>query len=269
MYTIGQFSRICQVSIKALRHYEKIGLLTPSRVDPDNQYRYYSLEQLDAVKAITFMKDLGIPLKTIKDVILQGSQPQDIKAILEEQRTRLIEDLNQLNGRLVRLSRWKNAMEAREMNDAKNYDIRLYDIPATLVYSSRKVMKDIHNELPLLVRSLLDDLTARGGVCAGAPIMLYYDNFYDDGFNPEEIDVEVAWPVADPAMATGTLPNIRAAGYTYVGPYDGLENAYGAVFAWLNENNYKAAVPTREVSVTDPSTTPPEQLVTQILIPVK
>jgi effector-binding domain-containing protein len=47
-----------------------------------------------------------------------------------------------------------------------------------------------------------------------------------------------------------------------------LESAYGAIFTWLNENGYKACFPTREVSITDPSTTPPEQLVTQIQIPI-
>lgn len=268
MYTIGQFSRICQVSPKALRHYEKLGLLVPFKVDETNQYRYYTREQLDSIKAITFLKDLGIPLKTIRTIIDQGSQPEKIEAILEEHRVLLLGQLETLNHRLVRLGWWRKTMEAREMNDIKNYDIRLRDVPEVMVYSERKVLKDIHHELPQILRRLLDELEAKGVVCSGAPIFLYYDNFYDGSFDPTQVDVEIGWPVNDPAAATNKLSAVRAAGLTYVGPYDGLEDAYAAVFTWLNEHGYQGTFPTREISMNDPSVTPPEKLVTDILIPI-
>lgn len=268
MYTIGQFSRMCQVSAKALRHYEKLGLLIPARVDKSNQYRYYSHEQVDSAKAILFMKDLGIPLKTIKTIIEQGSDPELIEVVLQEHRASLLQQLEILNHRLVRLGWWKRSMEAREMNNPQSYDIRLQSVTETLVYSDRKVLTDIHRELPQLIRGLLDEIAATGSICAGAPILLYYDNFCDGSFDPQKIDVEVAWPVADENIANNKLPAIQSASCAYVGPYDGLENAYGAVFTWLNENGYKAHFPTREVYINDPSTTPPEQLVTQILIPI-
>jgi len=269
MYTIGQFSRICQVSAKALRHYEKIGLLMPIRVDQENQYRYYSPEQIDALKAITFMKDLGIPLRTVKQIIEQGNQPEEIEAALEEQRAQLLEQVSTLNGRLIRLGQWKKSMEAREMSDLNKYDIRLRDIPETLVFSQRKTLTRFHEELPVMLRTLLDDLAARGGICSGAPLMLYYDDFSQASFNPDKVDVEVAWPVADPNFANRTLPAVRAASLTYVGPYDGLESSYGAVMSWINDNGYQIDFPTREASLNDPSITPPEQLVTDIMIPVK
>lgn len=268
MYTIGQFSRICQVSPKALRHYEKLGLLAPSRVDENNQYRYYMREQLDAVKVITFLKDLGISLKTIKMIIKQGSQPEEIEAILEEHRALLLKQLDTLNHRLVRLGWWRKSMEAREMNDLKNYDIRLRDVGEIRVYSERKVLTDIHRELPQLLRKLLEELDAKGGVCAGAPIILFYDNFNESSFDPNKVDVEVGWPVNDVKLANNILPAARTASVTYVGPYDGLEDAYAAVFTWLDQNGFQASFPTREVSMNDPEVTPPEQLVTDILIPV-
>lgn len=264
MYTIGQFSRICRVSPKALRHYEKIGLLVPDRVDDYNQYRYYSSEQIDAVKAILFMKDLGIPLKTIKQIVHNGSRPEEISRVLEDHRGQLIAQLDTLNHRLVKLSWWKNSMEAKNMGETKKYDVRLRDVQETPVISARKVLTNIHQEMPQLISGLLDELTAKGGICGGAPIMLYYD----EGFNPEKMDVEVCWPVVDRSFATRTLPAVRAASCTYVGPYDGLESAYESIFAWLNENGYTAQSPSREISVNDPSSTPPEQLATEILIPI-
>lgn len=268
MYTIGQFSRICQVSPKALRHYEKLGLLLPFRVDENNQYRYYTREQLDAIKAIVFLKDLGIPLKTIKTIIAQGSHPEEIEAILEEHRVLLLGQLETLNHRLVKLGWWKKSMEAREMNDVKNYDIRLRDIPEVMIYSERRVLTDIHRELPQILRKLLDELEVKGVICAGAPIFLYYDNFNEGSFDPNKVDVEIGWPVNDAALATNKLPAVRAAGLTYVGPYDGLEDAYAAVFTWLNEQGCRGSFPTREISLNDPAVTPPDKLVTDILIPI-
>jgi DNA-binding transcriptional MerR regulator len=46
MFRIGDFSRLARVSVKALRHYDRLGLLEPARTDPLNGYRYYSSEQL-------------------------------------------------------------------------------------------------------------------------------------------------------------------------------------------------------------------------------
>ncbi|MEN6349549.1 MAG: MerR family transcriptional regulator [Syntrophomonas sp.] len=269
VYTIGQFARICLVSPKALRYYEKLGLLVPIKVDPDNGYRYYDQEQVDSLKAILFLKDLGIPLKTIKQVIARGSQPEEIMSLLENHRSVLLQELDGLNQRLVKLSQWRIFMEANEMSDKSKYDIRLQDVRETLVYSSRQVLTEFFSELPQLFRTLLDELLAKGGICAGAPIILYYDDFNQTSFNPQKADMEVAWPVADPALANNTLPALRVATCTHVGPYDGLEKAYGAVFTWINDNGYQSKFPTREVYLNDPSATPPEQLVTEIQIPIQ
>ena len=46
MLSIGEFSNICQVSTKTLRYYAEIGLILPDEINPENGYRYYSIEQL-------------------------------------------------------------------------------------------------------------------------------------------------------------------------------------------------------------------------------
>lgn len=260
MFTIGQFSKICQVSTKALRHYEKIGLLAPARVEEGNQYRYYTGEQIPELKKILFLKELGLPLKTIKIMVAGKKNNADLAPLLEEHR----QCLDLCSSRLNKLAWWKKSMEKIEMSGVKNYDIRLRDIPAIQVRSRRRVLTSFPQDLPPLIRSILEEITSAGGVCAGAPIVLYYD----EEFNPDKVDVEVAWPVNDDTLATGTLPAVRAAATMHVGSYDGLENAYQAVYQWINQNGYRALSPCREVSCNDPQTTPPEQLVTEIIVPV-
>ncbi len=51
MYQIGDFSQLGQVSVRMLRHYDKLGLLKPGHVDQWTNYRYYTLEQTTDLEA--------------------------------------------------------------------------------------------------------------------------------------------------------------------------------------------------------------------------
>ena len=50
--TIGEFARLCGVTVKTLRHYEKVGLVEPVIVDDFTHYRYYSPCQMQKMNAI-------------------------------------------------------------------------------------------------------------------------------------------------------------------------------------------------------------------------
>lgn len=68
LYSIGEVSKLMNISIKALRYYDKIGLFKPAYVDPNSNYRYYSdfqLYRLDLIKSLSY---IGTPLNQIKEV---------------------------------------------------------------------------------------------------------------------------------------------------------------------------------------------------------
>lgn len=264
MYTIGQFSKICKVTTKALRHYEKIGLLIPYQIDRGNQYRYYSADQVSLVKNISFMKELGIPLSKAQQMIDKLAEPYEMKAILEEHKKFLLKELDLCSSRLLKLTRWQKALEVNEMSDQKIYDVRLRNVQEMLVRSTRRKLTAFPQDLPPLIRALLEEIQSLGEAPAGPPMILYYD----EEFNPEEVDIEVTWPVINEVVATKKLQKVEAAACIHVGPYNELENAYEAIFSWINQNGYKAVYPVREISYNDPAITPPEQLVTEIVVPV-
>ena len=66
---IGEFSKICQVSVKTLHHYNKIGLLVPAEVDNMTGYRYYQLEQIDTMNYIQRLKRYGFSLEDIQRIL--------------------------------------------------------------------------------------------------------------------------------------------------------------------------------------------------------
>lgn len=61
--TIGEVSRLKGVGIKSLRYYDRLGILTPAYVNPENGYRYYTREQLLKLDLILLFIELGIPLR--------------------------------------------------------------------------------------------------------------------------------------------------------------------------------------------------------------
>ena len=69
MFSIGEFARLGAVSVRALRHYDEIGLLPPAEVDPVTGYRSYSAKQLRQLNRIVALKDLGLTLGQIRKLL--------------------------------------------------------------------------------------------------------------------------------------------------------------------------------------------------------
>ncbi len=69
MLSIGEFSMICKVSTKTLRYYAEIGLIFPSEINPENGYRYYSVEQLETMLFINRLKSYDFSLEDIKTIL--------------------------------------------------------------------------------------------------------------------------------------------------------------------------------------------------------
>ena len=63
---IGEFSKLMQVTVKTLRHYEQLELLKPADVDQWTGYRYYSIEQMQRLSSIRELKNLGFSLEEIR-----------------------------------------------------------------------------------------------------------------------------------------------------------------------------------------------------------
>lgn len=67
--SIGEMSKLHDITIQTLRYYDKIDLLKPSEVDPRTNYRYYYQEDCDRLARINIFKSLGLPLEDIKRML--------------------------------------------------------------------------------------------------------------------------------------------------------------------------------------------------------
>jgi len=141
----------------------------------------------------------------------------------------------------------------------------LKKFPPTLIYSRRMVMQDFPHSLPELLRTVMEEVLALGGEPSGPPIVLYYDQ----EFNPQAVDLEVAWPVAEPRFSNRTIPAVQAVVGVHIGSYESMGASYEQLYAWIQEQGYRPLIPMWEIYLSDPRTTRAEELETEIVVPVE
>ena len=87
VFTVSEVARLSGVSVRALHHYDEIGLLKPGHVG-ENGYRYYGRDELLRLQQILFHRELGFPLEAIRKVL--EAPGFDRVAALREHRSRLM-----------------------------------------------------------------------------------------------------------------------------------------------------------------------------------
>src|SRR5580658_9321100 len=66
LISIGQMSRRSAVTVKALRYYDRVGLLRPAMVDDATGFRYYSRDQVATARLVGQLRTLDVPLDDIR-----------------------------------------------------------------------------------------------------------------------------------------------------------------------------------------------------------
>ena len=82
--TVGEMARLVGLSKQTLIYYDREGVFRPSQVDPDNGYRYYTADQLEALDTILNLREMGVPLREIK-VHMAARTAEETLALLREQ----------------------------------------------------------------------------------------------------------------------------------------------------------------------------------------
>src|SRR5919201_5451110 len=88
LLSIGDFSRMTYLSVKALRHYHDVGVLEPAEVDPATGYRFYVPSQVGLAQMIRRLRDLGMPLDDVRTIV-QAPDPETRDRTLVEHLRRM------------------------------------------------------------------------------------------------------------------------------------------------------------------------------------
>jgi predicted transcriptional regulator YdeE/DNA-binding transcriptional MerR regulator len=269
MLKIGEFSKLAQVSPKALRIYDERGLLRPAWIDRFSGYRYYRPAQLARLHTILALKDLGFTLEQIGELLDGDMSAAELEGMMRERQRALSRHIAAEEARLLRVQARLRQLE--QADSVPRSDVVLKTVRPLTVAGMRRTLArqddlaGLLNDFRLLLRRRALDLPV--------PVLgIYYDPVYRE----DSLDVEVAAPLAGKlGSASGIkvhdLPGEELMACTvYRGAYEGLPAAYETVFAWLESSGYRAAGPNRDLFLQVPL--PGEALekaVTEVQIPVR
>lgn len=265
MLQIGEFSRICQVSVKTLHHYDKIGLLVPAEVDRFTGYRYYQTEQIDRMNYIQRLKRYGFSLEEIQELLALSDDKKLLSALRlqkenlrrRQQETAVI--LNELQTHISVFERTGDVMIYQ-----KSYAIEIKDSPEMNVLTKRAVMGV--DEFGKYYGMLFERVPGE----QVTPTGLNGSRYHDQEFNHESSDVELFIGIREKDKADTVMEPTMCAMTVHHGSYSTLSEGYGAVVSWIIENGYEMAGAPFELYIkTQFDSLSPEEWETEIYFPVR
>ncbi|WBB69177.1 MerR family transcriptional regulator [Micromonospora sp. WMMD812] len=255
MFSIGDFAALGRVSVRMLRHYDAIGLLTPAKTDPATGYRYYQADQLRRLNRIIALKDLGLTLEKVAAILDDKVGVEQLHGMLRLRRAQLEVQLSADTARVI-------SIEARlRMIEEEGYmsteDVVLKQIaPARVAELSALAASYDAEDIGPVIGPLYNEMWRRLGVTgvrpSGAPIA-YYEPDPGAGGDGQAVRVHAAVEVAsDTSAAHGLdlldLPRIEsAATIVHRGPMDEAFRSMQILARWIDDNGYKPAGYAREV----------------------
>ncbi len=262
-----------QLSIKALRRYDEMGLLPAAHIDTTTGYRYYEAEQMQRAEVIRVLRAVDMPLEQIRDIVDAASKSVVSDALVQHRRS--------LERRLAEHQRmlvYVQAMLDREQIVIP-YEIELKQVAPMHFAGIRKRTStaDIGNDISAGFKELMQGLSSVGAPPTGSPLILYHDVIDADSDGEIEVGVPVAEDWAGALIAPDTqatsivareLPGGTAASTTHRGAYASVPLAYRSLIDWLVRRDMEVVGPTREIYLNDPMQVASEDLLTRLEFPV-
>jgi DNA-binding transcriptional MerR regulator len=237
-FKIGEFSRMMQVTVKTLRHYEKKGLLLPYEVDEWTGYRYYTTCQMQNLNAIRQLQRLGFTLEEIKELYEDDSHVPSVEK-LTEKINKTEELLKQLMKRRDQLKEWLES--SKKHKDMDKYSIEL--LPEVIVASHREVISD-YGALGMLCYEKIGPEMQRLGCQCPMPGYCFTIE-HSEEYSPDSIDIEYCEQVVEMGQNSHIiqfkcLPAVeKALCVKHMGPYERFYETFAEVFQYIEENGYR------------------------------
>ena len=234
---IKEFSLLCGVTVKTLRHYEKIGLLQPSEVDEWTGYRYYNVSQMQAMENIRRLKEMGFSLDEIIEMFASGS----LKPTLQTLEKKIAESERELHKLQQRCTMLRNLVDSQNKIQ-KMEQISIQSLPEIIVASHRETISS-YNDLGRLCCEVIGPEMARLGCKCPEPG--YCFTIEHNEYRPTNIDIEYCEQVEEMGKDSGIIqfkkiPAVeKAICMKHYGPYERLYQSYVELFKYIEQQGYK------------------------------
>ena len=266
MYSIGDFSRINRITPKTLRHYDRIGLLKPARIDDWTGYRYYDADQLPKIRRILGLKELGFSLSEVHQIL---SDAAPVETLLARRESELDQSIREDTARLDRVREYLARIRTGE---SMTTNVEVKGLPEVIVASMRTTIPSYETYFEIVPR-MGEYMRSVGAVCREPA---YCFTIYHDGeYREHDIDVEICEAVVAPCAESDrvkfkTIEAVdSAACLVHTGPYDRIGEAYNRLFEWIESNGYAPAGNPRESYIDGIwNTDDPQEWTTEVQVPI-
>jgi len=279
MFKIGEFSKLCGLSIDTLYHYEKMKILIPDNINEYTGYRSYDAAQLVTVNKLLALKDAGFSLDEIAKILNNNLSNSVLLEMLEIKALSLENELKSKRERLERLH--TNIFLIKNGGVPVMNEISIKKVEPIFAASIRKSFsKDrFDEELEIMWSDVNRHIDKKGGRRTIPCMMIYYTgwvdlvNWTDTGEQP--LDVEVVEPMIRPIegnkiVRVYELPAVqKMACIVHKGPFTSISKTNEMLYDWIKNNGYIAVGTLREIyHKGEWATDNPDEYITELQVPL-
>ncbi len=265
MYSIGEFSRISGLSIKALHLYHEKGILVPSVVDRESGYRYYDHKNADKARIIRHLRDLEFSLNEIGEILNEGGDEAEVMEFFEKKREEIEAKIRRQQGIVRNLEQIiQSEKEAKMIGTRTSFEIQEKVVDPHLAAGIR--FKGRYCDCGKAFGKIGKGM---GWNLSGKPFNLYYDDEYKEA----DADIESCMPIKKvkqvPGLTVREFPGGKCVALVHQGSYDTLGRSYEKVMAYIKQKGYRVRLPIRELYLKGPGMIfrgKPEKYLTEIQI---
>lgn len=268
MFPIGRVAKMFHISESSLRHYERIGILSPKCVSMTNGFRYYGVEQFEVLNTIRYLRALDMPLDEIKN-FLMNKDTDAIKKMLEEQKKAVVEkekELKRIERKINHRLDWLKDAQSAPLDTielVKSSSNRIAIVRGSLNIESARDM-----EMPI---RLLDQTHSEAVIFLGKVGLLISSEHLLKGETSQYDGIFLLLDEEDDyAGETYTLPETYCVRLRFHGSHLEALEQYKKVLDYIHEHKMKITSFSREITLIDYGVSNDvNKFVTEISVPVE
>ena len=267
MLKIGEFSKMSKVTVKALRYYEKEKLIIPKHIDKLTGYRYYENNQLIEIARIMSLKQVGLSIEEIKEVIINNRPLDDILKIRKNELEKTICEYN------YQLSKLNYLLEEKDMKE----DIFEKVIPSYYIYYKDGMLKDYSEVSRFIQKAGMECLELNPEIKCVEPDYCFV-NYLDGEYREKNIKIRYAQAVVkndkqfkeNEYIKFMDLPETKCICIYHKGTYNTLGISYGKIIKYIEDNKLQIVECPRECYIDGIwNKENVEEWLTEIQVPIK
>ncbi|HEV2779661.1 MAG TPA: MerR family transcriptional regulator [Actinophytocola sp.] len=268
LLSISVFGRRSRLSLKALRLYDRMGLLPPARVDQPSGYRWYRESQLETARLIAMLRRLDMPLARVGEVLsAPGPRAAELIAAYWDATERRVASQRELAAYL-------RYTLAGGQEPFGRYEFRVRDVGEQWVLAERRHVRVA--TLSVWIEATMGRLLAMAGDLGGVvgpAFVVYYGEVNEDSDGPGECCVPIDPAAALPADAPARVEPAHREAYVRLiraqVEYPQILSAYDALAQWITRHGHTAAGAPREIYFADFRAAQPNDEVCDVAFPIR